>query len=360
MHLTMRGTGPALRSSGWLLLLGVAASAPVFLQGTANPGEETGAVTAGRRWLHAVATTGGKIYVMGGVGADNQPVATVEAYDPATRKWMTCSAMPTTRALLAAAVVNGTIYTFGGTTMGLDKLGVVEAYDPGTDTWSRRADLPTPRNSHSAVAVGDRIFVMGGWGLDEPEGGWEAVDLTEAPAFPTVEIYDPATNTWTRGADVPTPRALLALAAVEGSIYAIGGGVRTQGQDEPSFLVEVYDTAEDRWAIGLPMPTPRFAASAAVIEGRIVVTGGVRTWSRASTQTERMMSRVPLSVVEIYDPDRKEWTAAPDLADPRGWHSITLVDGSLYVIGGRSQPPAGKALEVDGLIPAMEIYEPAR
>ena len=41
--------------------------------------------------------------------------------------------------------------------------------------------------------------------------------------MPTVEEYDPATDTWMRMADMPTPRFLLAVQAVDGEVYAVGG-----------------------------------------------------------------------------------------------------------------------------------------
>lgn len=96
------------------------------------------------RWAHAAAVLDGKIYVIGGVGADNEPISSVEVYDPATDTWGVCAGIPTPRALFGASTVGGKIYAVGGTTMGLDSLPVVEAYDPATDTWSRRADMPTP------------------------------------------------------------------------------------------------------------------------------------------------------------------------------------------------------------------------
>jgi N-acetylneuraminic acid mutarotase len=39
----------------------------------------------------------------------------------------------------------------------------------------------------------------------------------------TVEAYDPATDTWTTKAPMPTARQGLAAAVVNGSLYAIGG-----------------------------------------------------------------------------------------------------------------------------------------
>jgi N-acetylneuraminic acid mutarotase len=302
----------------------------------------------------------GKIYVMGGVGADNQPIASVEAFDPATNTWSTKASMPTPRALFGAAAVAGTIYAIGGTTMGLDKLGVVEAYDPATDTWSRKGDMPTPRNSLSAGAVDGRIYALGGWGLDRPEGGWESVDLNVAAAFSTVEIYDPETDTWATGAEMPTARAPMTVSVLGDKIYAVGGGARRKGQDVALSVVEVYDTVTNRWAPALAMPTPRFALASAVMDGRIYVTGGAASQGSASSQAERERSRVPLSVVEVYDPSTSRWAAVTDLATARGWHSTSVVDGKLYIIGGRGPAPEGGVLEVDGVIPAIEIYTPTR
>ena len=98
------------------------------------------------RSFHAAAVVNGKIYVIGGAGADNKPVGSVQVYDPAPGTW---AARPHAHAarVVRASAVGGRIYAIGGTTRGLDKLAVVEAYDTATDTWTRRADMPTPRNA---------------------------------------------------------------------------------------------------------------------------------------------------------------------------------------------------------------------
>src|SRR5436309_14633296 len=46
---------------------------------------------------------------------------------------------------------------------------------------------------------------------------------TIGPAVSTVEVYDPATNTWSAAAPMPTARSSLTAATVKGKIYAIGG-----------------------------------------------------------------------------------------------------------------------------------------
>jgi hypothetical protein len=46
---------------------------------------------------------------------------------------------------------------------------------------------------------------------------WETTALT------TIEAYDTKTNKWRKVPDMPTPRFLLAVEAVGGWLYAIGG-----------------------------------------------------------------------------------------------------------------------------------------
>ena len=50
-------------------------------------------------------------------------------------------------------------------------------------------------------------------------------------ALATVEVYDPATGSWTTKRDLNTPRGAPAVAAVNGKIYAIGGQKESRGRD---------------------------------------------------------------------------------------------------------------------------------
>ena len=53
-----------------------------------------------------------------------------------------------------------------------------------------------------------------------------------------------------------------------------------------------------------------------------------------------------LSVVEVYDPASGRWTRGADLATARGWFSTSVVNGKVYVVGGRSLAPDGGTLGV--------------
>ncbi len=129
---------------------------------------------------------------------------------------------------LSTSVVDGKIYAIGGWRRPPDRVtSDVEEYDPATDTRTKKAPMPTARqNFSSASVVNGIIYVIGGGNA--------------GTVFSTVEAYNPATDTWTEKTDMPTARGALATSAVNGKIYAIGGSLR------PPWIgistVEEYDT----------------------------------------------------------------------------------------------------------------------
>jgi hypothetical protein len=152
---------------------------------------------------------------------------------------------------------------------------------------------------------------------------------TNLVGLATVEEYDPATNTWTRKADMPTPRFSLSTSVVDGRIYAIGGSTLAPGVS----VVEVYDPATDTWTRMAPMPTPRRNLSTCVLAGQIYAMGG---WEKSNLYA--------YGIVERYDPITNTWTTETDMPEPRACHSACTVDGRIYVLGGTDRPHPCPAL----------------
>ena len=166
----------------------------------------------------------------------------------------------TQRRCHSTCVVDGIIYVIGGIVRSEGKashISTVEAYDPATDTWTPRADMPTGRSLLSTCVVDGIIYVIGGW----------------APALATVEAYDPGTDTWTSKAPMPTARYLLATSVVGGKIYAIGG-YHHSIQGPIYSTMEVYDPAMDTWTKGDDIPVTTAGLSTSVVDGKILVIGG--------------------------------------------------------------------------------------
>jgi N-acetylneuraminic acid mutarotase len=152
--------------------------------------------------------------------------------------WTTKANMPTARLLLSTSMVNGKIYVIGGESRGaaaLHGMSTVEEYDPATDTWTTKVAMPTARHGPSTSVVNGKIYAIGG-----TPGG---VPCDGAGVFSTVEVeeYDPATDTWTRKADMPKARMHFSTSAVDGKIYAIGGSVIVYPW-APVSAVDEYDT----------------------------------------------------------------------------------------------------------------------
>jgi N-acetylneuraminic acid mutarotase len=157
----------------------------------------------------------GRIYTLGGGDAPYTPyLPDVEIYDPATDSWETGIPMPNSRMGHAAVVVGGKIYVMGEAYGALTSTATVDEFDPATGTWATRARMPNDRVFHCAGAVDGKIYVLGGCG-----SGWNVngADVTD------VDVYDPASNTWTRKGKMRFPRAMAAAAVVTGRIYVFGG-----------------------------------------------------------------------------------------------------------------------------------------
>ena len=149
-------------------------------------------------------------------------------------------------------------YLTGLRRAGVTEFPYVEEYDPATDTWTRKADMPTPRLHLTSAVVDGKIYVFGG----SPE--W-AVPLA------ATEAYDPATDTWTKLADMPTPRTGIWAAALNGKIYVVGG---IAWENEALATVEEYDPATDSWRSMADMPTPRFLLPVEAVGDEVYAIGG--------------------------------------------------------------------------------------
>jgi len=254
----------------------------------------------------SASTVDGKIYVIG-------PYMVGE-YDAVTDTWTKKADMPTPRPFLSTSVVNGKIYAIGGEIAWIPEevsAATVEEYNPVTDKWTKKASMPTPRWGLSTSVVGGRIYAIGGHNT-----------LVEVKRFlSTVEEYNPATDTWTKKADMPTARRLLSTSVVDGKIYAIGG------HREGTFLltVEEYDPVTDTWTKKADMPTARFALSTSVVNKNIYAIGGASSHPTSANS---------LSTVEEYNPAMDKWTRNPDMPTPKCQLSTSAWNGYIYAIGG--------------------------
>ena len=123
------------------------------------------------------------------------------------------ASMSTARVGPGVTAINETLYAVGGSVSGSIPLATVEAYDPATDAWTARASMPTAREQLGVAAINRMLYAVGG--LDNAH--------SSSQFFATVEAYDPATDAWTTKAPMPTVRGFLDAGAINGIFYAVGG-----------------------------------------------------------------------------------------------------------------------------------------
>jgi len=315
----------AFRTEAWsaaiLVVALVAGPVPDIASADGGPWATTGSLLTGRAGLQAEAV-GGAVYALGGTtgGCPQPPALASEAYDPDANTWSpkaTLTAPPGNggqRTEFATAVLNGKIFAFGGGNC-LTFFADVQVYDPATDSWSARHPMPTARVYGVAAAVNGKIYLIGGL-IGDP-----------GPIAPTLE-YDPATETWITKAPMPTDRIRPGAAVIDGKIYVVGGATTT---GVPVDTVEAYDPATDRWTPLAPMSTARSKPAVGNVNGLLYAFGGVNS------------SFVIVASGEMYDTALDMWFDAPPLPAARVGAGAAVLEGVLYVIGGQSATVTGNA-----------------
>jgi len=265
-----------------------------------------------------IAVVNDKIYAIGGVGPGGGTggfCAFNEEYDPATDTWTFKASMPTPRSLFGIAVYQDRIYCMGGYTLvGLVgvKTDVNEVYDPATDTWETKTSMPSARLGLEANIVKDKIYLI---------GGYESVNGTSVGVSNRTDVYDPATDTYTSKASIPTPVSYSASAVVDNKIYVMTSG-----------LNQIYDTESDSWSKGAPAPLPIILGSAGTTEDefapeRIYVFG-------ANAAMPYYMFNVQNFPTQSYDPENNNWTVCTSMPTGRFSTGVAVLNDSFYVIGG--------------------------
>ena len=139
----------------------------------------------------------------------------------------------------------------------------------------------------------------------------------------THEVYDPATNTWTERASMPTARDHLALVAIDGKIHAIGGRV-TNPQSRID-VHEIYDPKTNSWSSGPPLPTARSGLAYTSYHGMIVVLGGElapNTFAQneafdPKSMAWRTLASMPPAATAPAPPDRQQRLSRRGIAQAR-------------------------------------------
>jgi N-acetylneuraminic acid mutarotase len=265
---------------------------------------------------YAATVLDGKIYVAGGFGAESR----FNRYDPAADAWEALPDLPEPRHHLSLIALDGAVYIAGGLDQAANSATeTFWRYDPGAGAWESLAPLPQgPRGSLGGGALDGAIYIVGG-----------SAGTLSGPATGDLARYDPSQDRWELLAPMPTPREHLGVAAGAGLLVAIGG--RDGSLEDHSMLsaTEIYDPATDQWRTGAELPVPRAGLGTASDGEAVIVLGGERFTTDAGDWEPET-----IGTVDRYDVAADAWSSLEPLPVPRHGIAAAIVNDILYAIGG--------------------------
>jgi N-acetylneuraminic acid mutarotase len=185
----------------------------------------------------------------------------------------------------------------------------VDAITVPANTWASLTKLPAARVGLVAATVNGVVYAIGG----DSVTGYTA----------RVEAFDPNTSTlvaWRRKAPMPAPRAWANGAAVlNGKIY-VTGGVSSSGTTKSVYR---YDPATDTWVSKAPLPRAGAGGGSAAIDGKLFVyvvfpvQGGYN------------------SALYRYDPATNSWIEREHPILSVEYPAVGAIGGKLFLVGGR-------------------------
>lgn len=293
----------------------------------------------------------GQVLAAGG-GVSAIPVNAAELYNPQARSWtVTGSLNQARRGATAVVLASGQVLVAGGVGPGGQLLASAELYDPATGRWTLTGSMTTPRldNTLTLLADGNVLAAGGTSPSGQPgTGGGQTISPTAS-----AEIYNPTTGAWSPTGSMTTPRFEATATLLNGGRVLIAGGLGGSGgssaaglQYNPLASTETYDPAIGAFTASGRMINPRADQVAVRLDdGSVLVAGGLGGSSGSAT----------LATAERFDPTTNLWRAAAPLASGRtGASAAVLANGRVLVAGGESVD-GGSRTSLD----TAELFDPA-
>jgi N-acetylneuraminic acid mutarotase len=254
------------------------------------------------------------LYVIGGqpkrFGGPGAITSTVRMYDVSGNLWRVRAPYPVRIASTnGAVVIGGKIYVSGGMTRRWDEaagvyrsqiLPSLYVYNPGTNTWSKRADMPVASIRGVSATYGGMLYVATGSRLyrySPSTDQWASLGMTPhdvdygAGGFiggkfylvenlgNALDVYDPATNSWSAGPSRPFRICSPAYTASQAKLYLVG--CHDDHDFSGNYPMLVFDPKAGSWTQAAAPPVNadrRWTLSRVVLNGqaRLELVGGSR------------------------------------------------------------------------------------
>jgi hypothetical protein len=213
----------------------------------------------------------------------------------------------------------------------------VELYDPASGTFSPTGSMSATRFGHTATLLQDgRVLVA---------GGYTYADAASAVILASAELYDPQTGTFGPTGAMSVPREFHTATLLPDGRVLIAGGITTSplamtASSETLASAELYDPKTGTFIPTGSMSTFRDEYTATLLpDGRVLVVGGGGE------------GYASLATAELYDPATGAFSPTGSMTSGRWLHTATLLpDGRVLITGGRTP--------TDSVYATAELYSP--
>ena len=256
----------------------------------------------------AVVAVGNNLFTFAGASNDAR---TANSYKFDGTTWTQIAPYPAAVELPSAVSDGTSIYIMNGARSPTDYSTDVFRYNPATNTYTPLASNTVGTWNQTAVFLNGKIYKIGG---------------TAASSQTALEIYNIATNTWAPGAPLPTA-AGFASSWAQGNFIYVAGGTNAAGVGVNKTYR--YDPAANTWsdAAIADLPASRWAAACDFYNDSVVLAGGyVGGDATANISTSAI----------YYNAATDTWTPLPNMLGERARMGGAVLNGSFYVVGGRS------------------------
>jgi hypothetical protein len=268
----------------------------IFPDGTR---QDTGSMQTPRTNHQATGLIDGRVLVTGGQffsGNTRFIIGNSEIFDPSTGAFTGGSFLSDARfghtaTLIEDGPAKGKVLVAGGAGAGDE----AEIFDPATGMFTRTTDLggtkmTFPRAFHTATWLPglNQILIAGG---EDPR--------TTQQATAQAELFDPATNSFTRIGDMQVPRYFHTATNIGLNVVLITGGIDSAGNTHRA--AELFNPLQGSFALTTHAMTERRSHGSAALlaagplAGQVLIVGGSTLFNDA----------------ELYDPVQQSFAAVP-------------------------------------------------
>ena len=282
------------------------------------------------KWEAGTVVLDNKLYFFGGYTRGVKSSKRCDVYDPQQNRWTRIQDLPSAITHMNMVLDNRTVWFAGGFKDGYKGHTIAEvwSYDIDKDRYTAAPLLPETRGGGGLALVDRKLHYLGGVKSDrdtDAEDHW-VLDLDQ---------WSTGVASWQTAAPLPAPRNQFSTVVVAGQIYVIGGQLHHDSKQIDQARVDIYDPQTNSWSRGPQLPKGHSHSEGGTFMsgGRIFLVGG-------HTTPEDGRKQIDADILALT-PGTK-WEVVSELPLPLSSPAAAIIGGKLYVAGGS---PNGRSVQ---------------